>query len=141
MLQAAALGEGGEIFVLDMGEPVKILDLAHDLIRLSGLSASEIRVKIIGPRPGEKIFEQLYFDDERTLPTAHPKIHAAYHRPYSFTEVCDAILELKEMVHQPSSAIRRKLNQLVPEYTPVSGINGNGQAAGDSSSYAMEAGS
>jgi len=75
VLQAGAMGQGGEIFVLDMGEPVRILDLAHDLIRKSGLEPGrDIEIQFTGTRPGEKLFEELACDDEQTRPTKHPKI-------------------------------------------------------------------
>jgi len=116
VLQAAAMGRGGEIFVLDMGDPVKIVDLAHDLIRLSGLPEHAIEVVFTGVRPGEKLFEELYFDDEETLPTSHAKLRAAYHRPYSLEEVREAIVELERLVHGPEEVIREKLREIVPEY-------------------------
>ena len=78
VIQAGAMGQGGEIFVLDMGEPVRILDLAHDMIRLSGLRVGEdIEVEIVGLRPGEKLYEELYDKSELHQRTDHPKIMVA----------------------------------------------------------------
>src|SRR5205814_1345302 len=80
VMQAAMMGKGGEIFVLDMGEPVKIADLARELIRLSGLAESDIRIEYTGLRPGEKLYEEPLADAERTLPTPHPKLRVAQAR-------------------------------------------------------------
>jgi FlaA1/EpsC-like NDP-sugar epimerase len=118
VLQAAAMGEGGEIFVLEMGEPVRIVDLAKDLLRLSGLPEHAIEVTFTGVRPGEKLFEELYFEDEETLPTKHPKLRAAYHRPYSLAEIQQAIAELQTMLHESPEQLRKKLMEIVPEYIP-----------------------
>jgi FlaA1/EpsC-like NDP-sugar epimerase len=74
VLQAGLMGEGGEVFVLDMGEPVRIVDLARDMIRLSGLTEDEVEIVFTGLRPGEKLFEELLADDETTLRTPHPKL-------------------------------------------------------------------
>jgi len=118
VLQAAAMGKGGEIFVLEMGEQIKIADLAKDLIRLSGLPSDAIEIKYVGIRPGEKLFEELYFDEEESLETSHPKLRAAYHRSYSVAEVLVSIEQLGQLLDSPDSQVRRKLKEIVPEYTP-----------------------
>jgi FlaA1/EpsC-like NDP-sugar epimerase len=116
VLQAAAIGSGGEIFVLDMGRPIKIIDLATDLVRLSGLSENEIEIKIVGLRPGEKLSEELYSSDEQTLQTEHPRIRAAYRPSYTKQEVEEAIAELRELIYAPPELIIRKLRDIVPDY-------------------------
>jgi len=124
VLQAATMGAGGEIFVLEMGEPVKIVDLARDLIRLSGLPENSIEISFSGIRPGEKLYEELYFEDEQTLPTSHPKLRAAYHRPYSLGEVRNAIEQLRQMVNEPDDVLRRQLHEIVPEFiSPTDGMS------------------
>lgn len=124
VLQAATMGAGGEIFVLEMGEQVKIVDLARDLIRLSGLPEDAVEIICTGVRPGEKLYEELYFDDEQTLPTSHPKLRAAYHRPYSLGEVRRAIAQLQRLVNDPEELIRRKLREIVPEFISPQDENG-----------------
>jgi len=80
VLQAAVMGKGGEIFELDMGQPVRILDLAHDFIRMSGLVPDrDVKIEITGVRPGEKLFEELYLDSESINPTAHPQVFCLRH--------------------------------------------------------------
>jgi len=116
VLQAASMGLGGEVFVMDMGEPVKIVDLAHDMIRLSELSESEIRIVYTGLRPGEKLFEELLADDEHTRPTPHPKLRIAKAR-----EVDPGWLEglldwLRNDRILGDSEVRRDLKRWVPEY-------------------------
>jgi len=116
VLQAGCMGLGGEVFVLDMGEPVKIVDLARDMIRLSELSENEIRIVYTGLRPGEKLFEELLADDEHTRATPHPKLRIAKAR-----EVDPGWLEgLLEWLHQDriptDSEVRRDLKRWVPEF-------------------------
>jgi FlaA1/EpsC-like NDP-sugar epimerase len=116
VLQAAAMGKGGEIFVLDMGESVRIVDLARDLIRLSGLNSDDIEIVFTGLRPGEKLYEELYFEDEEMQPTPHSKVFVAYHRPYQLAEVREAIDELSAIAHESPILLRKKIKDLVPEY-------------------------
>jgi FlaA1/EpsC-like NDP-sugar epimerase len=116
VLQAAAMGSGGEIFVLDMGESVKIVDLARDLIALSGFAEDDIEIVYTGLRPGEKLFEELYFNEERRVPTSHPKVFCAMHRPADLAAVDETLDELREVVDGTPEAIRSRLHDLVPEY-------------------------
>lgn len=116
VLQAAAMGRGGEIFVLDMGQPVRIVDLARDLIRLSGLPEDTIDIIFTGTRPGEKLYEELYFDAETTLPTSHAKLRAAYHRPFSREEVESDIAGLESLIEAPEELVRGRLKELIPEF-------------------------
>ena len=122
VLQAATQGEGGEIFVLDMGESVKIVDLARDLIALSGLEQDDIEVVFTGLRPGEKLYEELYFDDERRVATRHPKVFCAMHRPAALQAVEAVFDDLAEIVDERPEIVRARLRDLVPEY--AAGTNG-----------------
>ncbi|WP_321919169.1 polysaccharide biosynthesis protein [Paraburkholderia tropica] len=120
VLQASSMGHGGEIFVLDMGEPVKIADLARDLIRLSGLSAEQIKIEFTGLRPGEKLYEELLADDETTTRTPFPKLRIARAR-----EVPDMLLDhllpwLMQRKIPSDDEVRRDLRRWIPEYrTPM----------------------
>jgi len=115
VLQAGAMGQGGEIFVLDMGEPVRILDLAHDMIRLSGLRVgADIEVEIVGLRPGEKLYEELYDDGEVRQRTAHPMILVADSARRNLVEVIRDVNRLEAVVHAPNEFVRRALFEIVP---------------------------
>jgi FlaA1/EpsC-like NDP-sugar epimerase len=116
VLQAAAMGTGGEIFVLDMGESVKIVDLARDLIALSGLGEDDIEIVFTGLRPGEKLYEELYFDDEQRVPTSHPKVFCALHRPTALAAAERVIDELADVTDEPPEVVKSLLRDLVVEY-------------------------
>jgi len=120
VLQAGAMGEGGEIFVLDMGEPIKILDLAHDLIRRSGLEpGKDIEVQFTGIRPGEKLFEELACDDEQTRPTKHAKIRV-WQLQHATTQQIERMLAgLAEATNGSWQQVASALHQFVPEYHPA----------------------
>ncbi|HUW25621.1 MAG TPA: nucleoside-diphosphate sugar epimerase/dehydratase [Gallionella sp.] len=115
VLQAGLMGQDGEIFVLDMGEPVKIVDLAKDLIRLSGFTEEEIKIEFTGLRPGEKLYEELLADNEHTLPTPHPKLRIAQARQAD-TAWLERLLEWASAQSMPDEQVRAALRQWVPEY-------------------------
>lgn len=116
VIQAGAMGKGGEIFVLEMGEPVKIVDLANDLIRLAGLPPGSIDIKFTGIRQGEKLYEELYYHDEKSLPTQHEKILTAYNRPFDFEETCGEVNQLVDLAFADPNLIRAQLKELIPEF-------------------------
>jgi FlaA1/EpsC-like NDP-sugar epimerase len=122
VLQAGSIGQGGEIFVLDMGRPVKILDLAEEMIRLSGKRPHEdIAIEFTGVRAGEKLFEELATDGEKTRPTSHPKI-SVWQLPTPTRAEIDAGLDrLAEVVDGPRDAAVAALMDAVNEYRPTAG--------------------
>jgi FlaA1/EpsC-like NDP-sugar epimerase len=120
VLQAGLMGDGGEIFVLEMGEPVRIVDLARDMIRLSGFSEEDIGIQFTGLRPGEKLYEELLSDRESTLPTPHPKLRIA---KAGDTPSERWLAEIETWLSQPRSVsddeVKRELASRVPEYRPA----------------------
>jgi FlaA1/EpsC-like NDP-sugar epimerase len=126
VLQAGCIGNGGEIFVLDMGEPVRILDLAEELIRLSGLVPYEdIDIVFSGLRPGEKLFEELLVEGEGIKPTSHEKIKIAAAVPSNLESVAAVLEDLYEQANASDlEGLMKTLTDLVPEFTPKYKFNG-----------------
>ena len=117
VMQAGVMGTGAEIFVLNMGEPVKIANLAQDMIRLSGLHEDEIKVVFTGLRPGEKLYEELLADDERTLPTPHEKLRIAIARSANMTWVKKLLKWIDAIQDTEEQKIKQELKMWVEEYT------------------------
>lgn len=129
VLQASGMGRGSEIFVLDMGTPVKIIDLAKNLITLAGFKPNEdIEIRYTGLRPGEKLYEELSFEGEDIVATDHPKIRIFKGPQISFREVAPWVAELQHLLwKREAGPIIDHLHQLVPEYRP--GVSGLPEAA------------
>jgi FlaA1/EpsC-like NDP-sugar epimerase len=120
VLQAGLMGQGGEIYVLDMGEPVKIADLAREMIRLSGFAEADIRIEYTGLRPGEKLFEEPLADAEKTLPTPHPKLRIAEVRAPMHARLADDVAQWLAQTREAGAAdVRGQLQRWIPEYTPA----------------------
>ena len=120
VIQAGAMGNGGEIFVLDMGDPVKIVDLAKDMIRLSGLrEGDDVEIRFCGTRPGEKLFEELHIDGERHVPTAHPKILVAQCQQTPLEEIVQSLRELRRACDQGDERVVAELERIVHEFQPA----------------------
>jgi FlaA1/EpsC-like NDP-sugar epimerase len=120
VLQASVLGNGGEIFVLDMGQPMKIVDLARHMIELSGFKVGEdIEIKFIGLKPGEKLFEELQHHTEQHVPTVHPRIMRFVNGGDAAEASRMAIEEVEPFVDElPPLDIKRSLKVVIPEYEP-----------------------
>ena len=118
VMQAGVMGQGGEIFVLDMGESVKIADLAKDMIKLSGLQLEDIKIEYIGLRPGEKLYEELLADDENTLPTPHEKLRVASARGVDEDWVHNLLRWIETLQSVDEEHIKTELILWVEEYSP-----------------------
>lgn len=115
VLEAGTMGNGGEIFVFDMGKPVRIVDLAKRMIQLSG--AKDVEIKFTGLRDGEKLYEEVLNEEETTKPTFHPKIKIAQVREYDYTEVSDHIDSLvASSIQETDMQIVKRMKDLVPEF-------------------------
>lgn len=118
VLEAGAYAKGGEIFILDMGEPVKILDLAKNMIRLSGLVPGEdIEIQFTGLRPGEKLYEELLISEKNKKETDNERIFIGQPIPLDEEKFCDCLIELKQAAYDEDSEIRKIVQKIVPEYT------------------------
>lgn len=118
VMQAGAQGQGGEIFLLDMGEPTKIVDLAREMIRLSGFSLDEVPIVFSGVRPGEKLFEELSTNAAAMGVTEHPKILYAKADAFPLQQTSDGMNELLHCDLQSTEAVRKAIAHLVPEFRP-----------------------
>jgi FlaA1/EpsC-like NDP-sugar epimerase len=118
VLEAGAMGNGGEIYVFDMGKPVKIYDLAMKMIQLSGFEVGkDIEIKEVGLRPGEKLYEELLNNEENTLPTHHPKIMRAKVRVYKHSVIEAHLIDLASIILENDDfGLVRKMKQIVPEF-------------------------
>jgi FlaA1/EpsC-like NDP-sugar epimerase len=119
VMQAGLMGQGGEIFLLDMGEPVKILDLAKEMIKLSGFDENEIKINFTGLRPGEKLFEELLSDDEASLPTPHPKLKIAKANRFDQKSLPKLMKWIKTLETLNEKNIKKELRTWLSEYVPT----------------------
>ncbi len=143
VLQSCAQGAGGEIFVLDMGVPVRIAALARQMIELSGLKPEvDIEIKYVGLRPGEKLFEELKCRGEDFRPTPHPRIMSFFHPPEALALVQSALARLEEEMYSiEPGEVKSRIRRLVPEYCPyLSADSWEGAASRSRESPAVEVG-
>jgi FlaA1/EpsC-like NDP-sugar epimerase len=124
VLEASSIGEGGEIFLFDMGKSIKIVDLAKKMIKLSGLTlGKDIQLIFTGLRPGEKLYEELLSNEENTMPTHHPQILIAKTRSYSFQLIQEQIYDLRKILSlHNNEAIILCMKKIVPEYISKNSI-------------------
>jgi len=124
VLEAGSMGNGGEIYIFDMGKPVKIIDLAKKMIKLAGLKPNiDIVIKIVGLRPGEKLFEELLNDTSTTLPTYHDKIMIAKDIDEDYLTIQKQILDLISLTNNhDKNIIVSKMKEIVPEYKSMNSV-------------------
>ena len=120
VLQAAAMGDGGRIYVLDMGKPIRIAELARDIIRLSGFTEETVRIEYTGLRPGEKMFEEVIDAEERLIETPHPKLQIAQARTVPVQQVMTVMQEIAATAAVSDDVARQVLARWVPEFSSIS---------------------
>jgi FlaA1/EpsC-like NDP-sugar epimerase len=120
VLEAASMGRGGEVYVFDMGKPVKIIDLANRMIMLSGLEPNrDVPIVVTGLRPGEKLYEEILADSENTIQTHHPKIFIAKVIGLDLDSIRTGIVSLQDcLLTSDRDCIVNNLQSIVPEYEP-----------------------
>jgi len=118
VLEAGTIGDGGEVFLFDMGEPMKILDLAKKMIKLAGLTpGKDIELRFTGLRPGEKLFEELLNKEEEVIPTHNKKILVAKVVEYDFAKISESINTLIELAKEnKDESVVKQMKRIVPEY-------------------------
>jgi FlaA1/EpsC-like NDP-sugar epimerase len=117
VLQAFTVGDHGDILVLDMGEPIRIADLARTLIRLSGASEDDVPIVFTGLRPGEKLFEELFYSTEDLLPTPHEKVQRTHSNLAPWTILSQRLRELEQAMRSRSDwSMRANIQHIIPEY-------------------------
>ncbi len=117
VMQASWMGKSGQIYVLDMGESVKIVDLARDMIKLSGFDENDIKIKFSGLRPGEKLYEELLSDNEAIMPTTHPKLKIASSENISENTVKELIKWVLSTTSKTEAQIKKELKHWVKGYS------------------------
>jgi FlaA1/EpsC-like NDP-sugar epimerase len=124
VLEAGAMGNGGEIFIFDMGKPVKIIDLAKKMIRLAGFTPdNEIKIKIIGLRPGEKLYEELLNDTSKTLPTHNEKIMIGQDNFDNYEEISELVYQLSEIAKSAdNNEMVVLMKKIVPEFKSMNSV-------------------
>ena len=123
LLQAGLQGKGGEILTLDMGEPVRIVDLARDMIRLYGADPDHVAIVFTGLRPGEKLYEELLASEEATKPTTHPKLHIAQARAADRDAVKQLVAWCERDRVADDAEVRARMKAWIPEYAPPAGAS------------------
>jgi FlaA1/EpsC-like NDP-sugar epimerase len=124
VLEASAMGKGGEVFIFDMGKSIKVVDVAKNMIRLSGFEVGkDIQIKYIGLRPGEKLYEELLCDKENTLPTYHPKIMIAKVAHNDYDTMSDHLNQFEKLIKtQNNLEIVKLMKRIIPEYKSQNSI-------------------